>query len=245
MKIAVISGASSGMGAEFAKELDNYELDELWLIAIDKENLINVSNQLKTKSRTFHLDLTSTSSFEALKEAYESSNPQIDYLVCSAGVGFNGDFEKITEKQINLSISLNCTALSLLIKISTPYFVKGTRVVNISSGAAFAPQPYFAVYAATKAYVNSLSRALGREYKKQGVYFTSVCPGPVDTSFFASLENVKEYKKKYLITPKEVAVGALKAAKRKKSIYTPTFSMKMVHLASKVLPTSLILKFYK
>ena len=101
------------------------------------------------------------------------------------------------------------------------------------------------MYAASKAYVISLSRALGHEMRKQKVYFTAVCPGPVDTSFFSSLENVKEYKKKYLISPQRVALGSLKASRKKKKIYTPTFSMKMVHLASKLLPTSLILKFYK
>ena len=107
------------------------------------------------------------------------------------------------------------------------------------------PQPYFAVYAASKAYVISLSRAIGYELKKNKISVTAVCPGPVNTSFFSSLENVKEYKKKYLITPQRVAIGSLKAAKKRKKIYTPTLSMKLVHLASKLLPTSLALKFYK
>ncbi len=245
MKIAVISGASSGMGLEFAKALDSYQLDELWLIAKDDGLLEKNTTELKTNVRLFPVDLTNKEAFFAIAEEYAKSNVKISYLVCSAGVGFNGDFESISENQIALTVSLNCTALSLLIKISQPYLAEGSRVINIASGSGFTPQPSFAVYAASKAYVISLSRALGHEMRKHKVYFTAVCPGPVDTSFFSSLENVKEYKKKYLISPKKVALGALKASKKKRKIYTPTFSMKMVHLASKLLPTSLILKFYK
>lgn len=245
MKIAVISGASSGMGAEFARELDSYGLDELWLIAKDDGMLEKFAPELSTKTRLFPVDLTNPQAFDDIKAEYEASKVEILYLVCSAGVGFNGDFECISERQIDLTVSLNCTALSLLLKVSQPYYVNGTRVINIASGSGFLPQPSFAVYAASKAYVISLSRALGYELRKKKVYFTAVCPGPVDTGFFAGLENVKEYKKKFLISPKKVAVGSLKASKRKKKIYTPTFSMKIVHLASKLLPTSLLLKFYK
>lgn len=245
MKIAVISGASSGMGLEFAKALDLYGLDELWLIAKNDGLLEKNTTDFKTKLRLFPVDLTNQDAFSYISEEYQKSNVEISYLICSAGVGFNGDFKDISEKQIALTISLNCTALSLLIKVSQPYLTSGSRVINIASGSGFTPQPSFAVYAASKSYVISLSRALGHEMRKQKVYFTAVCPGPVDTSFFSSLENVKEYKKKYLISPQKVALGSLKAAKRKKKVYTPTFSMKAVHLASKLLPTSLILKFYK
>lgn len=245
MKIAVISGASSGMGLEFAKALDLYGLDELWLIAKNDGLLEKNTTDFKTKLRLLPVDLTNQDAFSYISEEYQKSNVEISYLICSAGVGFNGDFRDISEKQIALTISLNCTALSLLIKVSQPYLTSGSRVINIASGSGFTPQPSFAVYAASKSYVISLSRALGHEMRKQKVYFTAVCPGPVDTSFFSSLENVKEYKKKYLISPQKVALGSLKAAKRKKKVYTPTFSMKAVHLASKLLPTSLILKFYK
>ena len=118
-------------------------------------------------------------------------------------------------------------------------------MIEIGSGAGFLPQPYFSVYASSKAYVISFSRALRAEVKKRGINVTAVCPGPVDTSFFSSLENVKEYKKKFLISPDKVAKHAIKSAKRGKAISSPSLSMKLVHLASKIVPTSLILKFYK
>ena len=142
-------------------------------------------------------------------------------------------------------ISINCTGLTLLTKIALPFMKKGSSIINIASGAGFLPQPSFAVYSASKSYVISFSRALRQELSKKKINVTAVCPGPVDTDFFTNLKNVKEYKKKYLITPEIVASGALKAVKKNKAVYTPTFSMKLVHLASKILPTSLILKLMK
>ncbi|MBO5440359.1 MAG: SDR family NAD(P)-dependent oxidoreductase [Clostridia bacterium] len=245
MRIAVISGASSGIGLEFAKELDKMSFDELWLIAKDDGLLDNIKHILNTKTKLIPIDLSNSESFNEIKKLYEEESPEIEYLVCSAGVGFNGAFENITQKQIDLTVSINCTALSLLNSISLPFLTRGAKIINIASGSGFMPQPYFAVYAASKAYVISLSRALNYELKKNKISVTAVCPGPVNTSFFSSLENVKEYKKKFLITPQKVAMGALKAAGKRKTIYTPTFSMKLVHLASKLLPTSLELKFYK
>lgn len=245
MRIAVISGASSGIGLEFVKELDKMSFDELWLIAKDDGLLDNIKHILNTKTKLIPIDLSNSESFNEIKKLYEEESPEIEYLVCSAGVGFNGAFKNITQKQIDLTVSINCTALSLLNSISLPFLTRGAKIINIASGSGFMPQPYFAVYAASKAYVISLSRALNYELKKNKISVTAVCPGPVNTSFFSSLENVKEYKKKFLITPQKVAMGALKAAGNRKTIYTPSFSMKLVHLASKILPTSLALKFYK
>ena len=245
MKIAIISGASSGIGAEFTKELDKIGLDELWLIAKDDGLLNDISSKLKTRLKLIPIDLSCTEAFHDINEMLAKEAPEIEYLVCSAGVGFNGAFDNITQKQIELTVSINCTALSLLNSICLPYLNEGARIINIASGSGFLPQPYFAVYAASKAYVISLSRALGYELRKKGVSVTAVCPGPVNTSFFSSLDDVKEYKKKFLITPEKVARGALKASKKRKKIYTPTLSMKLVHLASKLLPTSLTLQFYK
>lgn len=244
MKIAIISGASSGIGRAIAKELDNKNLDELWLVALDIEGLTSIKEELKTKVKLFALNLIENSSFDIISEALKEQNPVVSYLVCSAGIGFNGDFNLITSNNISLMINLNCLALTLMTKCAEPYLDAGSRIIEIASGSGFAPQPGFAVYAASKSYVISFSRALGKELKKKNIYVTAVCPGPVDTSFFASLDNVKEYKKKFVISPVTVAKKAIKAAEQKKSLCVPSFSMKLFHLASKVLPTSLILKFY-
>ena len=245
MKIAIISGASSGIGLEITKLLDNYSLDELWLIARSETKLNDISKTLKTKTRHICVDLSENTSYEHIKELLRVNFPEIRFLVCSAGVGYNGQLSDLNEKDIDETISLNCTSLTLLNRLSLDYLSTNSRIINISSGAAFIPQPYFSVYAASKSYVNSFSLALNKELKSRKIYVTAVCPGPVDTPFFSSLNNVKEFKKKFVVSPKTIAVGALKASKKKKSIYTPTFSMKIVHLASKILPTSLLLSFFK
>ena len=245
MKIAIISGASSGIGKEFAKAIDSYFLDEIWLIARNSDSLNKLKDSLNTKARILALDLSDASSYETIKMLLDEIKPEIKYLICSAGVGYNGGLDKLNENQISQTISINCSSLSLLNRISLNYLNEGSRIINVSSGAAFSPQPYFSVYAASKAYVNSFSRALGYELKKRKIYVTAVCPGPVSTPFFSSLENVKEYKKKFLITPQKVAIGSLKASKKKKKIYSPTFSIKFIHLLSKLIPSSWLLSFYK
>lgn len=245
MDISIISGASSGIGLEISKEIDKLSLDEIWLISSSADKLARASEGFNTKVRIFALDLSNNYSFDVIDDALKSSNPNVKYLVCSAGVGYNGNFEELNCSQISKMTEINVTALTKLTSLVLPYVNEGGKIIEIASSAGFMPQPGFSVYAATKSYVISFSRALRQELKAKKISVTAVCPGPVDTPFFSGLENVKEYKKKYAISPQKVAIGALKASKRNKALFVPTFSMKMVHLASKIVPTSFILKFYK
>ena len=245
MDIAIISGASSGIGKEIARLLDDYGYDELWLISSNEEKLLNSSKDLKTKCRIFPLDLTKFESYTTLESVLKEENPNVKYLVSSAGVGYNGNFDGISTDEIGKMVDINVRALTAITSISLPYINKGGRILQIASGAGFVPQPGFSVYAATKSYVISFSRVLRQELRKRKISVTTACPGPVDTPFFSGLENVKEYKKKYLISPEKVAKGVIKASKRKRALYVPTIPMKLVHVASKFIPKSLILKFYK
>lgn len=245
MKIAIISGASSGIGKAFAKELDALQLDELWLIGRCEERLCALQSELATRSICHALDLTDNSAITVLKTLLAQGDYQIEYLVLSAGVGYNGAFADISCDNARQMIDINCSALTTLTSIALPYICKGGHIINIASSAGFLPQPNFAVYAATKAYVISFSRALRQELRARKIKVCAVCPGPVDTAFFQGLENVKEYKKRYLISPERVARGAIKASRKNKAVYVPTFSMKLVHLISKILPTSWVLRFYK
>ena len=245
MRIAIISGASSGIGRCITKNIDKLNLDELWLIGRNQERLVSLSAELSSKVRIFALDLTERSTLENLKNELFKNKIEVEFLIMSAGVGYNGNFEKMDLEKISNTIDLNCAALTMLTTIVLPYIKQEGKIINIASGAGFLPQPGFATYAASKAYVISFSRALRQELKSKKINVCAVCPGPVDTNFFSNLENVKEYKKKFTIQPEKVALGAIKAASKNKAIYTPTFSMKLVHFISKVIPTSFILKFYK
>lgn len=245
MNIAIISGASSGIGFEIAKEIDLLCLDEIWLISSSEQKLLKASEYLKTKTRIFALNLAKNDAIDVISSALFEQKPNVKYLVCSAGVGYNGNFEEIDLKQISNMTDINVRALTELTACALPYINEGGKIIEIASSAGFMPQPSFAVYAATKAYVISFSRGLKQELLKKKISVTAVCPGPVDTPFFSGLENVKEYKKKYAVSPEMVAKKAMLASKKNKALCIPTFSMKMVHLASKIIPTSIILRFYK
>ena len=244
MNIAIISGASSGIGRSFALLLDKVNLDEIWLIGRNEKNLTNLQGELSTVSRCFTLDIQTQEAFDIIKSNL-SCEVVIKYLVCSAGVGYNGEFTSLSLDELDNVSDINCKALTYLNCLALPHMNKGSKIINISSGACFLPQPYFCTYAASKAYVTSFSRALREEIKKNGISVTAVCPGPVDTAFFSGLKDVKEYKRKFLVSPDFVAKKGLRDSEKGKAISTPTLSMKLVHLLSKILPTSLILKFYK
>ena len=245
MKIAIISGASSGIGRAISKELDLLSLDELWLIGRNEERLVELKNKLKTRVQLLTLDLSQTNSFDELKLLLSQNSYEVEFLVASAGVGYTGAVETNTQVQISNMIDLNCRGLTLLVSTVLPYISENGKIINLASGAGFLPQADFAVYAASKSYVISFSRALRKELKKRKINVTAVCPGPVDTEFFSNLENVKEYKKKYLISPEKVAKCAIRAVIKNKAICTTSFSMKLLHLLSKILPTSLLLWFAK
>lgn len=245
MKIGIISGASSGIGRAIAKNLKASDLDELWLIGRNGDKLNSLINELNCNTRCFQLDLTDGDSITILNDAIVSTGAEVKYLILSAGVGFTGTVESNTQNQISQMVDLNCKSLSLLINAVLPHMIRGGEIITIASGAGFLPQADFAVYAATKAYVISLSRALRKELKPKKINVCTVCPGPVDTDFFSGLDNVKDYKRKYLISPNRVAIGAIKASKRGKAIFTPTFSMKLLRICTKLLPTSFIQKMSK
>lgn len=240
MNIAIVSGGSKGIGFAISRELDKMMLDEIWIIS----RTFDKNEPFKTKIRHFPLDISKSDFAEDIKKELIAEDFCIKYLVCSAGVGYFKDVCDTKIKEASAMIDVNCKGLTLLTALCLPHMEKGSRIINIASGAGFLPQPHFAIYAATKAYVISFSRALKYELRKRKISVTCVCPGPVDTDFFTSL-NPPEYKKKYVISAEKVAKGAITASKKGKSIYSPTLSIKLVHLASKLIPVGLLLKFYK
>lgn len=248
MKIAVITGASSGMGREFVLQTSFLykNLDEIWVIARRKERLEELRKKSGIPLRIFPGDLTKKHVYKDYLTALEKFHPEVRLLVNAAGFGKSGTFHQIAQENRRSQtsmISLNCTALTRMTQMTLPVMGTGSRIINIASAAAFCPQPGFAVYAASKSYVLNFSRALGNELKFRGISVTSVCPGPVDTEFFNVSGNLSDpLKKLCLVNASDVVHKALRDSRKRKNISVYGVQMKVLHLGAKIIPHGLILR---
>ena len=243
MKIALITGASSGLGRKFARQIPKLyqNLDEIWVVARRAERLNELEMELKVPVRIFDGDLNQDYIYKKLGIALGKSHANVRMLVNAAGYGKIGTFCEYGWKEETGMVDLNCRSLTRMTALCLPYMHCGSRIVNLSSAAAFGPQPGFAVYAATKSYVYSLSMALGRELKGSGIYVTAVCPGPVDTEFFDHTgKEVASVKKKFRADAKDVVRKALIDSVRGKKISVYGLPMKAAWVASKIVPDSVI-----
>ena len=231
------------MGRDFVKELQKEKnVDEIWMIARRKERLDAMAEKSNGRLRAFALDLTDMSSFQYFEDCLTKEKPQILYLINAAGAGRMGKVEEIAYKDHAFVLDINARALTCMSRICLPYMGNGSHIIQLCSGSAFLPQPEFASYAASKSYVLSFSRALRQEVKKKGITVTAVCPGPVNTEFFeASGSEIAPAKKRFLVESKDVVRKAMKDAKSGKELSVYGMSMKLVHLAGKLLPTRVVL----
>ena len=244
MNIAIVTGASSGMGREFVKQITSYEtqLDEIWVIARRKSRLMELQKEVSCKLRVMEGDLLSKTFLAELEETLIAEDPVVRVLVNSAGFGKNGGFVDILKEDRHAQpqmLDLNCSVLLRMIQMVLPFMKGNNYIINLSSGSAFCPQPYFSVYAATKSFVLSLSRSLSSELKHQKIYVTAVCPGPVQTEFFLQKGmNIASWKEPFMASAELVVKQALKDAYKKRpvSVYGP--SMKMMRILTKLLPKS-------
>ncbi len=186
---AVITGASSGIGFEFAREFARRGIPSV-LVArsqtILEQLASSLSSEFSVKSVPFPADLTHADDRNRLVDFCAAEGFTIEYLVNSAGYGSNGLFPELDiEKEIRMT-ELNCIALQELSYRFTEIFIRnhGGTIINVASTASFQPVPFMASYAATKSFVLSLSLALRIELAGSGVTVFALCPGPVDTNFF-------------------------------------------------------------
>ena len=185
MKIAIVTGASSGMGREFVLQLNRYvAVDEIWVIARREKALTELQKETSIPLRPVCLDLCDDSSFSALAELLEKEQPDVKLLVNAAGFGKFGTSVKIPVEEECRMIDLNCKALVRTTRCVLPYMHRGSHVLQLDSLSAFQPVPYITTYGATKAFVLSYSRALNRELKKDGIRMMAMNPGWVKTEFF-------------------------------------------------------------
>ena len=247
MNVVIITGASSGIGMEFAMKMDSYftNIDEFWLVARSEAKLKEVAKCLGHRTRLFPMDITDSKNLDNLEDTLISRNVTVRMLINCAGFGLMGAFaEQGVEGALDM-IRLNCMALTEMTHRMIPYMRRNSRIIQLASSAAFLPQPDFAIYAATKSYVLSFSRALEAELKPLGIFVTSVCPGPVDTPFFDIAEQggtTLSIKKYVMAEPEAVVEQALRDSYFKRSLSVYGLPIKGLHVLSKALPHGILLK---
>ncbi len=246
MNIAIITGASSGIGREFVHQMDTIfkSIDEFWLIARRGDRLREIEEKCEHPVRIITMNLLDEDMLDTLEISLARENPCIKILINAAGFGLMGPVDKFeVDEQLEM-IALNCQALTRVTHMCLPYMERNSRILQMASAAAFLPQPYFSVYAATKSYVLSFSRALAREVKNRGIYVTAVCPGSVDTEFFDRAEKygtTLAIKKKFMVNAEQVVLQALKDSYYKREVSVIGVSMKMFCAVTKIVPHSVIL----
>lgn len=246
MRIAVITGASSGMGKEFVLQLDAQQaFDELWLIARREDRLLEIGKQTRARVRAISLDLCKREALDAYKALLEEHSPDVAVLVNGSGFGRFGAFTDISLEEQEQMITLNASALMSMTYLTLPYMQKGGQIYQIDSQSAFQPVPYIGVYGATKAFVLSFSRSLNVELKKRGIRVMAICPGWVKTEFFdraVTDDTVKYYARYY--TAEQVVTRALKDMKCGRDVSVCGHAIRRARFLAWILPTRLVMKIW-
>lgn len=185
MNIAIVTGASSGMGKEFVLQLPGaVAVDEIWAIARRGGELEKLRGVSAVPVRPIVLDLCREESFATYAALLEAQKPNVRLLVNAAGFGKFGTYSRIDTEDECRMIDLNCKALLMMTRLTVPYMAPGSHILELDSLSAFQPVPYITTYAATKAFVLSYSRAMNRELRDRGIRVMAMNPGWVKTEFF-------------------------------------------------------------
>lgn len=249
MNIAVVTGASSGMGKEFVLQLPKYvTVDEIWVIARRKGALESLQAESPVAIRPIPLDLCDEESFFAFASLLQTHKPSIKLLVNAAGFGKFGDFDNIPLDEDLRMIDLNCKALVAMTRIALPYMESGSHILQLDSLSAFQPVPYITTYAATKSFVLSYSRALNRELKGRGIRVMAMNPGWVKTEFFnhaiPTNQSRIQYFNKLFEASDVVATGLRDLYQTKKDVSVHGLQIKGQVLLVKCLPHSLVMRIW-
>ncbi len=249
MDIAIITGASSGMGRELVVQLTQQErFDEIWVIARRAELLESLKEEVAVPVRPIPMDLTAKDSLDRYRDLLEFARPNVRFLANCSGYGRFGTYERIpVEDSLNI-IDLNVRALVGITEMTIPYMKEGARIVEWDSLSAFQPVPLLNVYAASKSFILSYTRALRVELQSSGIQVMAVCPYWVNTAFFDRANEtdptaVTQFEVMY--EPKDIVAQALKDLERgRKDVSVYGGTAKFQRLMVKLLPHNLVMKIW-
>ena len=258
-KIIVVTGASSGMGASFAKQLAEESAsflkkgkagaasDEIWIVARRQDRLESLKKEIEGMGegiplvRVIAMDISGSEGAKALgdlfsKEASAEGSIFINVLVNNAGFGTYGEFaETDIEREMEM-VDLDCTSLTGITGYALPFMGKGSRIINTASLASFLPLGNFAVYGACKAYVLSFTVALAAELKQKGIRVTALCPGPVSTEFANVASNGARKEVKHGLSADKTVAHCLRKSRRGSLYSLMALKWKIASWASKAVP---------
>ncbi len=249
MNIAIVTGASSGMGKEFVLQLTEYiTVDEIWVIARREKALKELQSQCTTPVRPVVLDLCTDSAFAEYEALLSSEKPDVKLLVNAAGFGKFGSYANIPLADELKMIDLNCKALVAMTRLTLPYMKKGSHILQLDSLSAFQPVPYITTYGATKSFVLSYSRAMNAELKKTGIRMMAMNPGWVKTEFFnhafQTSTNEVQYFNRLYEAKDVVATGLKHLYKTKKDVSIHGLPVRNQVRLVKLLPHSMVMKVW-
>ncbi len=256
MATAIITGASSGLGMEYAKQLVQKEkLTQVWLIARRQERMEELGRELKKikpklKVRILPLDLLKEEALLTYQEKLQADKPKVSWLINAAGFGKIGENKDLSRRDLDNMILLNDKAVVDITQLTIPYMKKGGHILQICSAAGFQPLPGLGVYGASKAFLISYSRSLRAELLKEKVYVTAVCPYWVkDTEFIpvarekAAPSAVKHFPLSSRM--KSVVAWSLKDAGKGRAVSTPSPVALADKYLSKYLPTEFVIRCWE
>ncbi len=245
MKIAIVTGASSGLGEEFIKNLGNEGLDEIWAIARRRERLEALREVSPVRVRPVALDLTLKESIDSLAALLKEENPDVRILINAAGFGKLGLTEEMSRDTLDSMIDLNCKAAVDVTLAALPYMQEGGRILEVCSTASFQPFQYLNVYAATKAFLYRFSRALYIELMPRKISVTAVCPYWIrDTEFIPAAKSGESRPavRHFFLSSKKRSVAriALNDSRLRLPVSTPGIVCTLHRIAAKFLPSALM-----
>ena len=243
-KIAILTGATGGLGREFLKQILNEEIDEVWAIARNEQKLSELRKEHGERVIPISIDLSDVEGLGQIKDMLEKNKTHVEYLINNAGLAKMGKYDDFSIEEIDKTINVNCKVPVILSQICIPYMGKGSKILNVSSASAFQPNPYINLYAASKAFERSYSRALNVELEGTGITSVAVCPAWVDTDLLQKEINGKKVKFPGLVTADRVVKQAIKDAKKGKDMSVCSLYVKCQHVNVKLLPQRLVMKIW-